>query len=83
MLVLVSDDHIRGDSIGYFKMTLGSGASTTPAGLPRWGPRSALGSVMAASPSVIKLTYYPLALSTRRLRNWIDRLKVEIIAAPG
>ena len=29
------------------ELTLASGASTTPAGLPRWGPRSALGSVRA------------------------------------
>jgi len=32
----------------YSELSLASGASTTPAGLPRWGPRSALGSVMGS-----------------------------------
>jgi hypothetical protein len=48
MLEVSLDDY---DSRGFgrvLKLTLGSGASTTLAGLPRRGPRSALGSVMAA-----------------------------------
>jgi hypothetical protein len=36
-------EHVKVQFIA--KLSLASGASTTPAGLPRWGPRSALGSV--------------------------------------
>ena len=44
------------------KVTFASGASTTPAGLPPWGPRSALGSVVAsqylAGSSAARLSLY-------------------------
>ena len=49
-------------------LTLASGASTTPAGLPRRGPRSALGSVMSFAGSVLNVPMGLLLIAKQSVR---------------
>src|SRR5258708_2670609 len=68
------------------QLTSGSGASTTPAGLPRRGPRSALGSVLIDPPW--RLLVWPSASNAdRRIREPVaagSRLSLMLILhAPG